>query len=374
MPSFTPCDPLELVSRASEELAPQELGKLVAVLSDWLLGGSHRATLKLIVHAGVADLLTSSEFLEGLGAGRLKSKQLLRLAFKTHAASPGGAVAMIERLAAAGAVNPFSSSALAALHDGMRGWRFVEPKAALLVAIVSSFDTFAQAGLFLSLLLESPASGLGAEEVPPLLEAVLADGDVRDLAGDTGDLLAALPDYADVVEDALARAHSEDGASEADEDGNLAGFVDDEIVFDSDAGSGGSDDEDNSDADSDSDDDSGDSGSDGSRGGGAAVAAAGRKRPRAASDSDGSDAGKAAPAPARRLRRAGDAPAGPAPSPKGAAAAASGRGRGRGGAAAGGASRYVDAEAGMGAGSDDDTAGARRGVRGASAAGTGKKR
>lgn len=373
MPPFPPCDPLELVSRASEELSPQELGKLVAVLSDWLLGGSHRATLKLIVHAGVADLLTSSEFLEGLGIGRLKSKQVLRLAFRTHADSPGGAVTMIERLAAAGAVNPFSSSALEALHDGMRGWRFVEPKAALLVAIVSSFDTFAQAGLFLSLLLESPASGLGAEEVPPLLEAVLADGDVRDLAGDTGDLLAALPDYADVVEDALARAHSEDGASEADEDGNLAGFVDDEIVFDSDADGSDAHEEEaenrSGSSGSDSDGSSSDSDSDRSRGGGGG-AAAGRKRPRAVSDSDGSDAGKASPAPARRLRRAGDAPA-PANPSRGAAA---GRGRGRRAAAAGGGSRYVDAEAGMGDGSDDDGAAAAGRGRGVRKPGSNKKR
>jgi hypothetical protein len=114
----------------------------------------------------------------------------------------------------------------------MAGWH-VDGRAALVARLASELESFAQLGLFLRLLLDSPAcAAAGAGEAAALLRSVLAHEDVRDLAGTRRDLTDALPEHARAITEGLAAAEAED-ASDADEDGNLAEFVcgDSEVEF-----------------------------------------------------------------------------------------------------------------------------------------------
>lgn len=377
-------DPAELIAKAAEKLEPQALGTLVALLSDWLFEGSRHMTLKLLVRSGLAkDMIIAPDFIEGLGPERLKSKQLIKLAFMMHKDSPSGVLEMIEGLLSAGAINVYSSSAVEELHAGIAQWQQLELKAALLTAIVSSVDNFAQAGLFLSLFLECPESCLEADDATELLERVLSDGDVQDLAGEAKDLADYLPDYADVVNRTLIASEADEDGSEADEEGNLAGFVDDRIEYDTDySGSDEASAEDEGDEGS-SEGESGDSSEDdgnakprrrkskaaaSSASSSAPALSPGHKRPRFMS-SDTADSSVAAAAAAayttgrKRLRRQGDINGKPAssaakeakkgaPSSASASAAKGKSSKSKGVCSA--SSRYVDGEAGVGAGSDDE--------------------
>jgi hypothetical protein len=352
------------------------LGGLVAMLADWLLGGSRLATLRLIVEADLEELLASPEFVDRLGKGRLKSRALVTLAFR-RAASPSAAITNVLGLMSAGALNVFSASALVALHTGMRGWASVEPRAALVGGLLAELDSWADAARLLALLLGSPACEWTDGESRELLRRVLAQEDVRDLAGDpTTELPGALPEYADILEDALG-AFSEGDGSEADEHGNLAEFVvgDDEVSYDSDV-SGGS---------GDGSDDSDGAGQRGlaagapSRRGGEGHDGGAPPRRRQRADSAVSDASEQAPTASRkRLRRADDGAAAAGPSTAG--PSAQGRRRSSGtaatsshaanpgrGARDGGrrtkserkppparASRFLDAHAGVGGGSESE--------------------
>ena len=225
LPSLVSC------ALGPDGLSPRALGEMVRLLHVWALGGSRRRTLALLDAAGWDDaLLADADFSAGLGSLRFKSRTLLRRAFRGGA---GGAVLAVERLMAAGMLNPFSAAALRALHRGMRGWRALGARVALLTAICSELDSFGRVGLFLSLFLDCPDSELQPREAAALLEGVLRCDDVRDLAGTIGDLEAYLPDYADAVAAALRGAS--DGEDDADAEGNLAGFVqgdDDDLVYD----------------------------------------------------------------------------------------------------------------------------------------------
>ena len=367
-------DAAELVARAADGALPEQaVGQLVALLADWRLGGSRGATLRLLVAARCDErLLASPEFLEGLGAGRLKSSRVLAHAFARSRGSPAAALRRIDALVCAGAVNVFSSSALAALHRGMAAWGAAPaPKAALLGALVASLDTFAEAGTLLAALLEHADSELlgGPAAAEELLRAVLREPAVRDLAGEPADLAAHLPDFEAAVAEALAAGASDDDGDDADEAGNLAGFVDDEIRYDTDAredegrgsdgegggaagarrggGGGGSSSEDDGDGDADDDDDddddSGGSGGSGSGSGGSDDdaddggsddGAGGGGNDDGADDdaggSDGSSAGaneapRAAPCERKRQRPRVERSASPSASPPRSAAPLSGR-------------------------------------------------
>ena len=369
-------DAAELVARAADGALPEQaVGQLVALLADWRLGGSRGATLRLLVAARCDErLLASPEFLEGLGAGRLKSSRVLAHAFARSRGSPAAALRRIDALVGAGAVNVFSSSALAALHRGMAAWGAAPaPKAALLGALVASLDTFAEAGTLLAALLEHADSELlgGPAAAEELLRAVLREPAVRDLAGEPADLAAHLPDFEAAVAEALAAGASDDDGDDADEAGNLAGFVDDEIRYDTDAredegrgsdgegggaagarrrggGGGGSSSEDDGDGDGgdgddDDDDDSGGSGGSGSGSGGSDDdaddggsddGAGGGGNDDGADDdaggSDGSSAGaneapRAAPCERKRQRPRVERSASPSASPPRSAAPLSGR-------------------------------------------------
>jgi hypothetical protein len=207
------------------------LGRLVGVLADLLHPASpRRGVLRLLLGSGLQARLYAPEFLEGVGASRLNSARLVRHTFSS-AAGPGEALRGLAALASAGVLNLHSRRALAELHAGMAGWH-VDARIALVGRLASEFESFAQVGLFLRLLLDSPARSGAPGEAGALLRGVMALEDVRDLAGSSRDLMDALPEHA---EDIAAGLGAEEAASDADEEGNLAGFVcgDDEVDFSS---------------------------------------------------------------------------------------------------------------------------------------------
>lgn len=215
---------LQLVSRGDSPLDSRALGRLVALLSDEIYPRGPRAgALRLTERASLDELYLDPDFVESLGVQRIKSSRLARSAF-ARASSPSVAIARISGLANAGALNVFSSSFLECLHAGMQGWR-IEVQSELVGRLAETLDTFSSAGLFLSLLLRAQGSALEPREVLALLRRVVARSDVRDLSGAPADLLDQLPkDVAGEVEDELLdREESDD--SDADENGNLAGFV-----------------------------------------------------------------------------------------------------------------------------------------------------
>jgi len=144
----------------------------------------------------------------------------------------GEAVLTLLSLAASGALNLHSRGALGELHKGIHSWH-VEPQARLVGNLAGELNSFASAGLFLHLLLDSKECGWSKEHSTQLLRSVVAQDNVKDLAGNPADLLAALPQYkADIEEDLFAAVNDSD-ASDADECGDLAGFVcgDDEVEY-----------------------------------------------------------------------------------------------------------------------------------------------
>lgn len=231
-----------LLRRCRDALDAQSLGALVAVLQESLYAARPRAgTMALILASSLEALLEDAEFVEGIGRARLHSARLLRVAFS--GATAAAAIGAVAGMASAGALNIYSRSALRALHAGMAGWR-AETAAELVGRLCEGVDSFAQAGLFLSLLLASPASRLSRDEACALVCAVVAREDVRDLAGRVDELLLQLPrDLADAAADAVAARNSSDDEDE-DEDGNLRGFVvysSDEDASDGSEASGGGD-------------------------------------------------------------------------------------------------------------------------------------
>jgi hypothetical protein len=344
-------------------LDTRALGQLVAILADWQGGSrsSRLSTHRLIAGSGLTELLFDAEFIEGVGPrDRLKTRRLVALAFRTAGpSSPAAAIRKLEALTAAGALNLYSSSAIEALHAGMAGWRGLAPdaapaiKAELLARLCGELDTRAQAGLFLSLVFGSPASAMGAEEAAAVFRAVRSHRDVRDLAGDRGDLLAEFPpDLLSLllpVGDGVGRGvdgagseeddEEEEDDSDADSQGNLADFI---------AYSGDEDEEEEEEEEDDDDEGSENSGSSASE---SSSSRAGKKRPRQAAPPL-PKAGKAKGSSGGRLKRAavpdssessgsdGDVGEGKGPQQR--------RGPPPAPAAASKRRRYLDLEAGMG--------------------------
>lgn len=209
----------------------------MAVLSDLVYPDApRRGFLELLEASQLTPLLHSPEFLEGVGKGHLNSRRLVHFAFSSST-SDAESVRTLLSLAASGFLNLHSRGALGELHQGMAGWH-VESQAKVLGNLAGELDTFGGAGLFLRLFIDSPASDLTREEVGHLLATLVTNENVRDLAGDPGDLLAALPDYSGDIQEGLLAAVADSDASDADEDGDLAGFVcdDDEVVYSEDSG------------------------------------------------------------------------------------------------------------------------------------------
>lgn len=231
-----------LLRRCRDALDAQSLGAVVGVLQEALYARRPRAgTMTLILSSSLESLLEDAEFVEGVGRERLHSARLLRVAFSR--ATAASAIASVAGMASAGALNVYSQSALRALHAGMAGWR-IETAAELVGRLCEGVDSFAQAGLFLALLLESPASRLTRSEASALVCAVVSREDVRDLAGRVEDMLHQLPrDVADAAGDTIAERNCSDDEDE-DEDGNLRGFIVYSDEDDSDGGSGSGDTED----------------------------------------------------------------------------------------------------------------------------------
>jgi hypothetical protein len=222
-----------LLHAASSTLDSLALGQLVGVLAGELRPrGPRKAVLSLLRHTGLFPRLQDAEFVEGVGPSNFKSCRLLRFVF-SHSTSPSEAIRTCTGLLAAGALRLRSATALAALHEGSRDWR-PEVQGALAGALAGEMDSFRAAGVFLGGFLGSPACRLEPGEAAALLRAVAAREDVRDLAGDPNEFLAALPaDLADEVEEELLKAVADSDASDADAEGNLADFVcgDDEVEF-----------------------------------------------------------------------------------------------------------------------------------------------
>jgi hypothetical protein len=213
------------------------LGRLMAVLTDLVYPSTPKSGfLKLLGASQLTHLLHSPEFLEGVGKGHLNSRRLVRFAFSSSTSDAESVRALLS-LAASGFLNLHSRGALGELHKGMAGWH-VESQAKVLGNLAGELDTFWGAGLFLRLFIDSPACDLTREEVAHLLSTLVTNENVRDLAGDPGDLLASLPDYSGDIQEGLFAAVGDSDASDADDDGDLAGFVcdDDEVVYSEDSG------------------------------------------------------------------------------------------------------------------------------------------
>jgi len=366
MSADAPVPASRLLTLASDRLDPGALGALVALLADELFPARPRAGVVALARAGgLEDLFSDADFVAAVGRARLKSARLIRAAFDRAPRAPSAAIARVAGMAAAGALNVFSTSALAALHAGAAGWR-APALAELAGRLAEGLDSFAAAGLFLARFLAAPGAALEPAAAAALARAVCARRDVRDLAGAPADLLEQLPAAlaGDVEDELLARDASDE--SDADEEGNLAGFV----VDDGEGEEEEDDDED--DEDEDEDDDDADRGR-GGRGGIAPIrapAAPPSPSPRVpagfnasrfafeASEPAGGalfdalcELGAAAPSPLARPAAAR------AKRPR-AASPARGRGGGGGGGGGGGRAaaaraRYIESEAGVGRGESD---------------------
>jgi hypothetical protein len=274
----------DVLSRASGVLPAAELGALAGTLADACGCARGARALLFLASFGLWPRLRDGEFVAGFGARRLPAARLLRLAARAAAAGAAGAGASpaaaalaaaraLLSLHGAGALDAadlVSPRALAALHGVAAGWpeaggARTRAAAHLLRGLVGEMESFAAAGAFLAALFAAPECALAPAAQRDVLAEVCACDDVRDLAGSPRALMDALPAHAAAIAVALA-----DGAhdSDADEEGNLAGFVDDSIVFSSGSSSPSSDEASASDGSGSSSDSSESSGSRGGRGGG----------------------------------------------------------------------------------------------------------
>jgi hypothetical protein len=207
------------------------------MLTDALYGRSRKGAHKLLSAAGLHASLTDPEFVEGVGRRHIKSKLALAWAFKA-AQGAGEATRTVHALLSAGAVNVFSSTAIEALHDGVRAWS-PGADARLVAGIVSELDNAHAAAMFLRLYLDHPRSvyASNAAGAVALLRTVALSPDFADVVAsaahsdargareflvELGQPWAAHPDVAAAVH---AAALGDVNDSSADEAGNLAGFV-----------------------------------------------------------------------------------------------------------------------------------------------------
>ena len=218
-----PVPVVPLLRRLRSVLEPGPLGAVVADLGSWRIGSSRKRFFKLIVEAELDDLLADPDFfLAACAKIRIRSKTLLRHAVLPPR-SPGTAIDLIGRLMSAGALNVFSESACNELNHMLVRWKPLELRRALLTGIIGELDSYAQAGLFLRGLLDSDACELGSQGIDDILRAVLADVRNADLAGEPADLASELPEEYACLVNACVGFDGKD--SDADSDGNLAGFV-----------------------------------------------------------------------------------------------------------------------------------------------------
>ena len=273
--AVSPADVLRNAARHGLDAAA--LGALLRCFTEWF-SLSRLGTLRLLVEAGLVGQLESAEFVDALGSRLLRSRHLVTLVFHVHAGSPGPAIRALTAFAAAGALHCASETTAEALRLGTRNWP-LGARAMLVTALAAEADTFSTAGAILRALLE----GGGVEPFEPedasaLLVRVLRSPDVRDLAGDPRDLSLALPDWAAEVRASGLLAL--DATSDADDSGNLAGFVvgdADSLVYDTDAESAAEATDDDHDENEDDDDEPSSSSSDSPRANPSGASAAGAR-------------------------------------------------------------------------------------------------
>lgn len=238
----------EVISRARSALPAAELGSLTASLASAVGCARGSRALLFLVTFGLWSRLHDGEFVEGFGAHRLPAARLLRLA-SASCDSPAMAVRTMLSLHSAGALDAADLAApraLAAMHGIISAWwsdahggaageaAVTAAAARFLVGLVSDMDSFANAGAFLASFFNDTACKLPRAAVRLILTDVCSNEDVHDLAGSPRALIDALPAHAAAISEALAAAADD---SDADEDGNLAGFVADDIVYDTTDGS-----------------------------------------------------------------------------------------------------------------------------------------
>ena len=236
----------EVISIASRVLDDGSLGALSGGLACAAGASRGSALLLFLARFGLWPRLADAEFVAGLrGASapsapplRLSGPRVIRLALATAASAPRGAAAVLSLLRA-GALDGgdlLSRRSLAALHGLLRVPEGEAAAGALLAGVAGDMDSFAEVGALLARFLAG--AGAAAPPLPPaqaraIIARVCASEDVRDLAGSPQALMAALPAHAEAIAEALAAAADD---SDADEAGNLAGFVcgDDQIEYSSD--------------------------------------------------------------------------------------------------------------------------------------------
>ena len=241
----------EVLSRAEAALEAAELGALAGTLADAVGCARGARALLFLATFGLWPRLRDGEFVAGFGARRLApaAARLLRLT-GVAAATPGAAARALLALLGAGALDAadlLTPRALVALHGALRARGSAAAAAAaappaaaaeaaaaaaavLLRGIISEMDGFASAGVFIAAFFASDACELPLAAQRDVMARVCASADVRDLAGSPRALMDALPAHALAIAEALAAA---DDDSDADDAGNLAGFVDDEIAYSS---------------------------------------------------------------------------------------------------------------------------------------------
>jgi hypothetical protein len=227
----------DLLERSCEALDDGALGQLVGIIADMKLDGSRTATLQLLAQTELFDKLCSPEFVEGLGRSRLKTKLVLRLLFRLYGGVPSGCNSKLAQLMSAGAVNIYSDSAVEQLHNLTRTWTLGD-KSSLVATILQQTDSYNDAGIFLRYYLDADASQLTESDELALVDTISKLAELRDLGGELRSLTQHAPDrIREALAVAMAAAVADSEGSDADEDGNLRGFVhgDDEIHYDTDA-------------------------------------------------------------------------------------------------------------------------------------------
>jgi hypothetical protein len=206
---------------------------LLRVAAESAFGSRHTRSqlFRLLARAGMWPRLKSAEFVEELGEGRLKAKSVMRYAFLASSNSPDEAASDVTSLLRSGATSISSDTCVRQLVRGLLPWKG-SPDSLMIVlgGVVGELNSSASVGrLFKRLLQLSVEEGLWESEwevAHNLVRLVHAAGDdILDLPGGIEGVVAELTPFCrEKVENAL-RAMALEADSDADENGNLAGFV-----------------------------------------------------------------------------------------------------------------------------------------------------
>jgi len=214
----------DLFNAARKELDPGALGTLLRIVAPMTGCTKRRHMLHFIAKANMWQRLQDAEFVEALGAGAVKSCELIRFAFEVGATTgPADCINDLVGMLRAGAIELESDRSVAAFARGIAPWKSPDSILALLAGVMSEIDAFQGVGDFLRRMLDAIGHAWPTTFVSELLSLLFSrHPDLRDLSGKPRELFDAVPDYRHALVNAFAEGSDDE---EADDNGNLAGFI-----------------------------------------------------------------------------------------------------------------------------------------------------